>query len=319
MPKLYLGPMSKNIVDGVIAYAEKRKIQIGLIASRRQIDECGGYVHNWTTRTFAEYVREKSSYVVLCRDHGGIGQGSYEDDGINSLIEDAKYFDIIHIDPWKKVNMVNPIDYTVNMIEKCVAVNDKCFFEIGTEESIRPITHIDLNVILETIKQRIPQLFHKILYAVIQAGTSLKDGCNTGEYDENRLITMCKVCLKHGLMSKEHNGDYQTPAQIHYKFNKGLSAINIAPEVANIESKILLNELKGSSTIDEWFNMCIKDGHWSKWFSNDFEPKSDYRRVLLLCGHYVFNTIPFDLNTIAGRVHYAVGEFINERLFQYGY
>ena len=99
--KFCIGPMSKNIVDAIIKFVNDTNKKMILIPSRRQIEHNGGYVNNWTTKEFSEYVRSKTNNLFLERDHGGPGQGSEMDDGLESLDNDSQYFDIIHIDPWK--------------------------------------------------------------------------------------------------------------------------------------------------------------------------------------------------------------------------
>ena len=84
-PKYYIGPMSKNVVDCVIKHSQQH--QIGLIPSRRQVDYCGGYVNNWNTKQFSEYL--SNSEVLLCRDHGGPKQGLELDDGLDSFYDDC--------------------------------------------------------------------------------------------------------------------------------------------------------------------------------------------------------------------------------------
>ena len=57
---LGVGPMSLNCVDMVIEIANEYSIPIMLIARRRQVDSermQGGYVNNWTTENFAQYVK----------------------------------------------------------------------------------------------------------------------------------------------------------------------------------------------------------------------------------------------------------------------
>ena len=99
----FVGPMSKNVVDAVLEYnSEKKDFQIGFIPSRRQVDYCNGYVNNWTTETFAQYVKLNNNSTIVQRDHGGPGQGFFKDDGKESFESDARWFDIIHIDPWKE-------------------------------------------------------------------------------------------------------------------------------------------------------------------------------------------------------------------------
>ena len=80
---LGVGPMSKNCVDATIELANESDAPLMLIASRRQIDAeafGGGYVNNWTTEEYAQYVIEndKKGKVILARDHGGPWQNPVE-------------------------------------------------------------------------------------------------------------------------------------------------------------------------------------------------------------------------------------------------
>ena len=79
-PLLGVGPMSKNCVDMTIELANKFDVPLMMIASRRQIeskDLGGGYVNNWSTEDFADYVSQKDikKNIILCRDHGVPFQG----------------------------------------------------------------------------------------------------------------------------------------------------------------------------------------------------------------------------------------------------
>ena len=66
-PKIFIGPMSKNIVDSIIEYVNDTGIHIGIIPSRRQIENDGGYVNNWTTKDFCNYVRSKTNNINSLR------------------------------------------------------------------------------------------------------------------------------------------------------------------------------------------------------------------------------------------------------------
>ena len=124
--------MSKNIVDSVI---EINSPLIGLLPSLRQIDYNSGYVNEWTTETFYEYVKTKSN-ITIQRDHGGIGQGS--NDQYDSFRTDSKFTDIIHIDPWKFYPFFEDgLKETIKNINFIYGLNPKMKYEIGTEEAIR--------------------------------------------------------------------------------------------------------------------------------------------------------------------------------------
>ena len=112
---LGVGPMSANCVDAAIELSNVFDSTLMLIASRRQIDSeqfGGGYVNNWTTSEFAEYVidRDKKGKILLARDHGGPWQSEFEKtkSSLRHAMESAKLsykadidsgFQILHIDP----------------------------------------------------------------------------------------------------------------------------------------------------------------------------------------------------------------------------
>ena len=150
MIKYFIGPMSKNVVDSILEFTQETGNEIGLIPSRRQVEWDGGYVNNWTTEQFSKY----ASNLILKRDHGGPGQGHTDDDGYESLKEDCKYLDLIHIDPWKKYSDYNKgLEWTINMINFCYTLNPSIEYEVGTEESIRRFECEELQTFLKDLSR----------------------------------------------------------------------------------------------------------------------------------------------------------------------
>lgn len=297
--KLCFGPMSKNIVDSLIKYSNEMKTPLTFIPSRRQIEWNGGYVNGWTTEGFVKYVKKQSKYVVIQRDHGGPGQGSKDDDGLESLTYDCQYLDSIHIDPWKKYpKLEDGIKYTVDLLKYCHSRNPNMYYEIGTEEAIRPFTYQEIDIILSEVRKGVKaELYDRILFCVIQSGTALKDGVNTGDYNNKRLLSMIQVTEKYGKKSKEHNGDYMADDIMKSRFNSGLSSLNIAPELGVFETKIILKDLvnnKRHSEIEAFYNLCYNSGKWIKWVSKDFKPEDNRRILIEICGHYVFSERNFN-------------------------
>ncbi len=284
-PKLYIGPMSKNIVDAAIEVSN-----IGFCASRRQIEYDGGYVNNWTTESFSNYVWDASLDILVCRDHGGPGQGVSEDDGLESFRYDVKFMDIVHIDPWKNFKYLEKaVSKTADYIEFCNNIHNNCVFEVGTEEAVRKITPEGLYIFLRELELRLGSvLFSKILYAVIQSGTSLEEDRNTGVYDKERLVNMIDVCNEFSVLAKEHNGDYLHEDVIKEKFGLGLNAINIAPEFGVIETMCILDRVSDDKVFDKIYKLCYESGKWQKWVGTDFDPSSDKRQLIKICGHYIF-------------------------------
>ncbi len=292
--KLCWGPMSKNIVDCLIKYANETDTFITIIPSRRQIEWDGGYVNNWKTEDFCKYVKENTNKIALQRDHAGPGQGSDDDDGYKSLEYDCKYFDAIHLDPWKKYpKFEEGVEWTIGMINFCYDKNPNLYFEVGTEEAIRPFTSEEIDMMLQILKSKLREkVFSRIIFCVIQSGTALQDGVNIGKYDNTRLDQMINVVKKYGLLSKEHNGDYMKREIMEDRFNNNLDSLNIAPEIGVFETKNIL-ELLNQDDFLKMYNICLDSKKWVKWVSDDFKPEENKKKLVEICGHYVFSNPKF--------------------------
>lgn len=329
-PKIYIGPMSINIVD-VIIRINAQEFPVGLIPSRRQVEWDGGYVNDWTTTTFSDYVRKRHSSLLLCRDHAGPSQGDSAlltpDDGLKSLSIDCDNFDIIHLDPWKICESLGDgIDYTIDLLNFCHEKNPKVQYEIGTEEAIFPMTPEDLDHFIYEVKDGVADcVFSKVIYAVIQSGTRLQQGRNIGSYDASRLDRMIEVVRSHGLMSKEHNGDWITNEEIEDKFQRGLDAINIAPEFGQLESEAYISVLSKDPTLmEEMFWGCYRSDKWRKWVPECYEPVSPQHKILVpkdelirICGHYIFSSPLCELiRAKYPQINDAAKEKISNRLME---
>jgi hypothetical protein len=288
-PKYFIGPMSKNIVDAIIEFCNETNNQIGLIPSRRQVEGDGGYVNNWTTEQFSEYTKMK---LVLKRDHAGPGQGYNDDDGYKSLEEDCKFFNTIHIDPWKKYPKYEEgLQWTIDMITFCYNLNRSITYEIGTEEAIRRFDSTELDMLLNDLHVRLEEdIFNQIKYLVIQSGTSLKGNTNTGEYNKTRLLDMVKIAKSWNLISKEHNGDYIPVELIKEKMSLGLDSINIAPEFGLIETQTYLDN---GIDLDKFWKICYDSKRWEKWVSSKFDPFTQKEELIKICGHYILSNPEF--------------------------
>ena len=290
-PKYFIGPMSKNIVDAIVEFCTNTGNIIGLIPSRRQVEWDGGYVNNWTTEEFSKYV----TTLPLQRDHGGPGQGNNDDDGFESLSYDARHFQLIHIDPWKKYSKyTDGLEKTIEMIKFAYNINPQLIFEVGTEEAIRPFEADELNQLVVDLQVALPkEVYERIKYLVIQSGTSLKGTDQTGDYNSDRLKQMIEVAKHHGLISKEHNGDYIPVEVIKEKFDLGLDCINIAPEFGLIETLTYLSEIKDEKTFDRFWQICYDSKRWVKWVNPGFDPYVNKEQLIKICGHYVLTNPEF--------------------------
>jgi hypothetical protein len=285
--KYFIGPMTKNVVDAIVEFCDKTGNKIAFIPSRRQVEWNGGYVNNWTTEEFSNYV----TTLPLQRDHGGPGQGNNDDDGFESLAYDAKHFQLIHIDPWKKYPKFSEgLEKTIEMIKFVYEINPAIIFEIGTEEAIRPFDPDELDRLVAGLQSALPEeVYWQIKYLVIQSGTSLKGINQTGNYDSTRLVEMIEVAKSYNMLSKEHNGDYIPVEVIKEKFSLGLDCINIAPEFGLIETLTYLKEIKDEKLFERFWQICYDSKKWVKWVSPSFDPYYNREQLVKICGHYVLS------------------------------
>ena len=253
--RLYVGPVSRNVVEAVIEFVNTTGFSIGFTATVNHIGS-----NNYTGLSIND-IKE----LPVCRDHC--------DNLPNRGTE--KDFDIVHIDPWKGNNFYAVVDRTNEWL------GFPYFYEVGTEEAVYPYGAKELDTFLSSVSNE------RVLYGVVQSGAKLQNGKNVGEYNELKLVQMIAVCKSYGLLSKEHNGDYLTGEIVKRKFELGVDAINIAPEFGSIESCIIWDALDRRGK-DIFYSLCFSSLAWRKWISYDFD-FSNKRELVRICGHYVFN------------------------------
>lgn len=329
---LGVGPMSLNCVDATIELANEYLVPLMIIASRRQIDSDdfnGGYVNNWTTSKFAEYVkvRDKSENILLARDHGGPWQNDLERKNKMNLadaMESAKKsfkadidsgFKILHIDPSIDIQK-NPtkdelLDRLFELYEYCWSYakekNKEIIFEVGTEEQsgiTNTIEELDYNLI--AIKKFCKKNnFPKPTFVVIQTGTRVMEMRNVGSFDsplrikgeipaEIQVPKMIEICKQHDIFMKEHNTDYLSDIALSWHPRLGIHASNVAPEFGVAETKAILkileeNNLKNLS--EKFLELAYNSKKWKKWMLPNSEASD--RQKSIIAGHYIFSKSDF--------------------------
>lgn len=325
---LGVGPMSVNCVDASIELANEYDIPLFLIASRRQIDAeafGGGYVNNWTTRQFAEYVvaRDKKSNIILARDHGGPWQNEREvKDNLSlrlamqsakaSYLEDLKAgFQKIHIDPSIDLHGgATPhdiIDRVMELYEFCwakaQALGQEVIFEIGTEEQTGSTSGTEeyLDFVLRHVNRQCKSAGLPLpTFVVVQTGTKVMEARNVGSFDspvriahelavEIQVPKMLEVCQRNGVMLKQHNTDYLSDESLKWHPRLGIHAANVAPEFGVAETRALLaicRELRHDALLQQFVKQAVDSGKWKKWVYPDVSYSDEAKATI--CGHYTF-------------------------------
>ena len=319
------GPMSKFSVDAIVELSNFYNLPIAMIPSRRQI-ECGelggGYVENWSTEEFAEYVRtnDKGGNVLLSRDHCGPWQlEQVNKNGLpNTLEEEMKLvkisieadiksgFDLIHLDPslgFKHgLNKDEVREIVYELIHFCETIKtSEILYEIGTEEQVYSSSEnveSELKIILRDLKSKalpIP------IFYVHQTGTKVVERRNVGNFDNPldskgylpasfNLPRVSKLCELNGVWLKEHNADYMSNEALKWHPRFGIHAANVAPEFGYIETQTIIN-LANMTSSDDLVEIMIDKvnslGKWKKWMLENSE--SDEFEKMLIAGHYHFS------------------------------
>ena len=326
---LGVGPMSKNCIDATIELANEYCTPLMLIASRRQIDSeqfGGGYVENWTTEQFADYVRYKDTQknIILARDHGGPWQNELEISNklnLNDAMQSAKEsyradidagFQMLHIDPSVDIHANPNIDQVLERVyelyEFCWTYSQQkkqdVIFEIGTEEQNGSNnTQEELEYTLECMSKFCKS--NKLPYPsfiVIQAGTRVMEMRNVGSFDspirvanelppEIQIPRMISICNHYKIFMKEHNADYLSTDSLKWQPRLGIHAANIAPEFGVAESKAFIDLMENSNQnilLEEFLRISYDSKKWEKWMINATSASDKDKAII--SGHYIFST-----------------------------
>ena len=323
------GPMSTNCINAVINISNKYNIPIQLIASRRQIDSeyhGGGYVNNWSTEEFSNYVRKnlQQQSVFLSRDHSGPWQGYYEvknnldlkssmDSCKKSLEEDIDQgFKFLHLDPCIDINNQINTDKILDRLfelyghvyDYSKGLND-IFIEVGTDLQSERVSSIEETryILDKVITFSTNELNHKPTFFVIQNGTKVLETENIGEYKDKaetnksfikHIKNLSKLINSYGLLSKAHNCDYLNLKTLKTIPKLGINGVNIAPEYGVAETKQIINLCINNSLEDElneFYSLSYESGKWEKWLKPESTLSKEQKAIL--AGHYIFSSDEF--------------------------
>lgn len=297
--KLGCGPMSPLIVDILAGYAVKYQRPLMIIASRNQVDTDGGYV-----MTTSELTRQLESYprthIRLCRDHCGpyfldseksLTLRQAIDATKRTIAEDIAHgFDLIHIDTSR---CEDPYLVADELFNYALRLNPDIQFEFGTEENVGIAAGI------AKFKQDVEFVKHypNVEFVVAQTGSLTYEDRQAGKFNFESVTELVKYAELAGVKLKEHNADYLTDEEIRLRRTAGVHAINIAPQLGVIQTRVLLHlATMYAEDSKEFKNLVIASDKWKKWTQSR---RADLRA--LVAGHYCFNTDAY--HTLVGHIN----------------
>jgi hypothetical protein len=285
--RLGFGPMSREVITAICNYSQEKQHPLMLISSRNQIDADSGYV--MTTPEYRQLLSTlPTDYIWTCRDHCGpyfldVEKGLPLRDAVEATKKTIAYdieqgYDLIHID-------TSRVDDTYGIAEElfkfCLDLNPNIHFEFGTEENV--------GVAAGIIKYRQDVAFAKnipnIKFVVAQTGSLCHEDHQAGIFDYNAAVELVGVANDNGVKLKEHNADYLTPAEIQLRKDAGVHALNIAPQLGVVQTK-LLRAIASKYAVAEWdkfAEVVLATGRWNKWTD-----LTDPLQRVNVAGHYSF-------------------------------
>jgi hypothetical protein len=285
--KLGFGPMSREVITSICQYTAATGNPLMLISSRNQIDADSGYV--MTTPEYRALLSTlPTQNVWVCRDHCGpyfldAEKSLSVHDAVEATKKTIAYdieqgYDLIHID-------TSRVEDTYGIAEElfkfALDLNPNIRFEFGTEENVGVAAGID--------KYRHDVAFAKdmtnIEFVVAQTGSLCHEDHQHGEFNYQAAVELVGIANAGGVKLKEHNADYLTTTEIMLRREAGVHALNIAPQLGVVQTK-LLRALASKYAVDEWnafANVVLASGRWSKWT----DLNNDTQRVNV-AGHYSF-------------------------------
>ena len=286
--------MSSEVIEAIFRSSNYLRKELMIIVSKNQIDHNRGYVNNWTTKQFMEFIKDmKVKYpqanVKICRDHCGPGfNGIYDlEDTYSTIRTDIENgFDLIHIDfcnfKGSKEEMFNE---SKKAVEHCRKLNPNILLEIGTDEN----TGTNFGIMnLEEIKKEL-DFFTSVCnpeFYVVQTGSLVKEINQVGNFNQNFVKEISNTLRLKGIKLKEHNADYLSKEDI--KLREGIvDAMNIAPQLGVVQTIITLKKcLIYGIDFNVFLNEIYEKKKWMKWMHNN-TPDNKFL-CCIIAGHYHF-------------------------------
>ena len=319
--KLGLGPMSKDIVNLCLEYSKIYDYPIMFIASRNQVDFDSGYA--FTTSKFVEYVKNNSNYdssrVLICRDHCGpyfsdLDKDLSLADAVNRCLKTIEAdiesgVELIHIDV-SRVSQDMQESVATKLFDYVLSLNPKIMLEFGSEDNTN--TELDESINnLESQLRFVQKYKNNLKFFVTQTG-SLTKHTQVGSFDIERNLPIAARIHKAGFLFKEHNADYLNANDVKLRRTAGVNAINIAPQLGTMQSKILYQCAENDQYFEPFFDIVLHNNQWKKWVVNDLV---DDLTKFYVSAHYFFND-PAGINllsTIGSTVNFT--KLLKQHLF----
>ena len=286
--KLGFGPMSREVIDILCDYSHNKQQPLMIIASRNQVDASSGYVMT-TPELAAQLTTKNTDHLLICRDHcGPYFLDSEKSLSLKTAIEATKKtiaydieqgFNLIHIDTSR---VEDTYGVAAELFNFCLDLNPNIMFEFGTEENV--------GVAAGVLKYKNDMAFAKNIpnmkFVVAQTGSLCFEDHQAGHFEFDTVCGLVQLANDNNVGLKEHNADYLTAEEIQLRKSAGVHALNIAPQLGVVQTKLLRTLSSRYNLNKEWQNFAdvvLASQRWKKWTVS----QSNDQRIIV-AGHYCF-------------------------------
>lgn len=295
--KLGVGPMSPEVVNLCLEYSKIHDFPIMIIASRNQVDAYGGYA--FSTPDLVSYIKSNEHYnanrVLICRDHCGPYFSDADKDlnlrkALDRCLETVRAdvssgFDLLHIDV-SRVEDSEQEKTARTLLDYALDLKPTIIFEFGSEDN----TGEGLTRSLSRLRRQLKfteSYKDSIKFFVSQTG-SLTKHKQIGSFNVETNSKVAEAIHSAGLLFKEHNADYILADEVKLRKQAGVDAINIAPQLGAIQSRVL-QQLgpQVDNLYKDFVNYVLTQGYWKKWVT---EEVTDDATRFAVSAHYCFNS-----------------------------
>lgn len=285
--KIGIGPMSSEVIEAVYKYSSINNKELMLIASKNQIDHNGGYVNNWNTKEYSNYLKSMqmkytNAKIKICRDHCGPGFNGKQNinDVYKTIDSDVENnFDLIHVDFSKaKKNYKQILKLSKEAILYIKKIKPKVEIEIGTDENFaQKLSSINIKEFLNEMDYFLE--FMDPEYFVVPTGSLVMEDNQFGFFNHKFIKSVYQRIKKRPILLKEHNADYLNSESINLR-KEFISALNIAPQFGVFQTKFVIDEcVKFGIDTTNFLNKCYESKKWEKWLLNS-RAKSGHEKAL---------------------------------------
>lgn len=331
--KIGIGPMSSEVIEAVYKYSSINNKELMLIASKNQIDHNGGYVNNWNTKEYSNYLKSMqmkytNAKIKICRDHCGPGfNGKQNINDVYKTIDSdiENNFDLIHVDFSKaKKNYKQILKLSKEAILYIKKIKPEVEIEIGTDENFaQKLSSINIKEFLNEMDYFLE--FMDPEYFVVPTGSLVMEDNQFGFFNHKFIKSVYQRIKKRPILLKEHNADYLNSESIKLR-KEFISALNIAPQFGVFQTKFVIDEcVKFGIDTTNFLNKCYESQKWEKWLLNS--DSKDVYKCSIIAGHYNFqdksykvildnlNKIHGDFNKKIVDAHYEIIDHYVENFY----